>query len=228
MRALAAALLVAAVLPAAGARARAAAPGRLPEGWYADVDTSLGTFTIHLLPEQAPQTVAYFVGFAEGTIEYPDAFTGEMVKRPLYDGLKIHKVVFMERFEAGDPTGTGRGAPPFWVPREIGPYDFSRAYRVGMTGSSGGLISGALFFVAAVPEPSYNHVYNCFGEVVRGRDVVDAIVRVRTDEHKVPVKPVVIERVRVQKIGNPPPIPAPVRYRPRLPVLTPRVPGSSP
>ena len=160
-----------------------------------------------------------------GTMEFVDAFTGERVKRPFYDGLKIHSVHYMERFEAGDPTGTSRGAPPVWVPKENGPFDFSRPYRVGMTAAALKRISGVLFFVSAVSEPYLNTSHNCFGEVVVGKDAVDRIVGVRTDENKVPVDPVTIEHIRIRAVGSPPPIPEPRPYRPPIPVFKPRDPS---
>jgi peptidyl-prolyl cis-trans isomerase A (cyclophilin A) len=191
-----------------------ASSDRVP-GWYATVDTTLGAFTIHLLPEQAPQTVAHFVGFAQGTIEYTDIFTGNKVKTPLYDGMAIHRITPGQRLEAGDPTGTGRGAPPFWVPREPGPVDFNRPYRVGTTAAGGARLSGSLFFVSAVAEPYLSGKHNAFGEVVEGRDVVDKICAVPVDENKVPKEPgVKINKVTVFKVGDVPPLPAFERYRP--------------
>jgi peptidyl-prolyl cis-trans isomerase A (cyclophilin A) len=189
-----------------------------PQGWYAVVDTTLGSFTIRLLPEQAPQTVAHFAGFAEGRIEYVDILTGNKKKAPFYDGLAIHKVTPMQRFEAGDPTGTGHGMPLFYVPREPGPEDFTHPFRVGMTNASLGRISAELFFVSMVAEPYLNASYNCFGVVVEGRDVVEAICGVRTNAASVPITPVVIRHVAIVKSGNPPPLPEPVHYRPSRPV----------
>ena len=183
-------------------------------GWYATVDTTLGAFTIRLLPEQAPQSVAHFVGFAQGTIEYTDVFTGNAVKKPLYDGLAIHRITPGQRMEVGDPTATGRGAPPFWVPREPGPIAFDHPYRVGTTAAAGRRLSGSLFFVSSVPEPYLSGKHNAFGEVVEGREVVDKICAVPVDENKVPKEPVRINRVTVFRVGEPPPIPPPVRYRP--------------
>ncbi|HJQ97956.1 MAG TPA: peptidylprolyl isomerase [Candidatus Polarisedimenticolaceae bacterium] len=213
------------VLAAAAAHARLApvvspqeATAARAPGWYATVDTTLGAFTIRLLPEQAPQSVAHFVGFAQGTIEYTDPFTGNKVKAPLYDGLAIHRVTPAQRFEAGDPTGTGRGAPPWWVPSEPGPVDFNRPYRVGTTAAGGRRLSGSLFFVSAVSEPYLNGRHNAFGEVVEGRDVVDKICAVPVDENKVPKSPVLINKVTVFKVGEVPPIPPPVRYRPEQPI----------
>jgi peptidyl-prolyl cis-trans isomerase A (cyclophilin A) len=199
-----------------------------PQGWYAVIETSLGSFTVRLLPEQAPQTVAHFAAFAQGRMEWVDVTTGDKLKRPFYDGLAIHRVTSNQRFEAGDPTGTSHGAPLVWVPKEPGPVDFSRPFRVGMTGSSMQRVSGVLFFVSMVAEPYLNAAHNCFGEVVDGRNVVEAICGVRTDKNRVPVEPVTIKKVSIMKSGNPPPLPDPVRYRPPHPIPEARPADESP
>jgi peptidyl-prolyl cis-trans isomerase A (cyclophilin A) len=189
------------------------------EGWYAEVETTLGSFTIQLLPEQAPQTVAHFVAFATGRAEFVDPFTGDKKKAPYYDGLKVHKMAFARRFEIGDPTGTGHGMPPVWVPAEPGPNNFSRPYRVGMTSASMKRISGVLFFISIVAEPAYNYNHNCFGEVVEGRDVVERICNVRSDSRGAPLEPIIVRHIVIVKSGNPKPIPEPVSYEPPVPVL---------
>jgi peptidyl-prolyl cis-trans isomerase A (cyclophilin A) len=191
------------------------------------VETSLGSFTIKLLPEQAPQTVAHFAAFAEGRMEFVDPFTGDKKKAPYYDGLAIHKTTFAQRFEAGDSTGTGHGMPLVWVPSEPGPVNFSRPYRVGMTAASMKRISGVMFFVSIVAEPYLNSRHNCFGEVIEGRDVVDRICQVATNNRGVPLEPVVIRHVAIVKSGDPPPLPAPVPYDPPVPVLG-LTPGANP
>jgi peptidyl-prolyl cis-trans isomerase A (cyclophilin A) len=195
-----------------------AAPGPArPEGWYAEVETSLGSFTIRLIPEQAPQTVAHFAAFAQGKMEYVDPFTGNKKKAPFYDGMVIHKTSFARRFEAGDPTGTGHGMPPVWVPPEPGIINFAHPYRAGMTGASLKRISGVLFFVSIVAEPYLNASHNCFGEIVEGRDVVDRICVVKTDAKGHPLEPVTIRHIAIVKSGNPPPLPEPVAYEPPEP-----------
>lgn len=210
------------VLTLAVAALGATAKVERPQGWYALVDTTLGSFTIRLAPEQAPQTVAHFVAFAQGKMEWVDITTGNPKKGPFYDGLAIHRVTSGQRFEAGDPTGTGHGAPLVYVPKEPGPLDFSRPFRVGMTGSSLQRISGVVFFVIADAEPFLNAAHNCFGEVVEGQEVVQAICAVKTDRNRVPVTPVVINHVTIVKWGNPAPIPDPVHYSPPRPVPIPR------
>jgi peptidyl-prolyl cis-trans isomerase A (cyclophilin A) len=194
-------------------------PGR-PQGWYAVVETSMGSFTFRLLTEQAPQTVAHFAAFAQGRMEFVDPYTGTKKKVPYYDGLAIHKTKFAQRFEAGDWTGTGHGMPLVWVPSEPGPNNFSRPYRIGMTASSLKRISGVLFFATVVAEPVFNASHNCFGEIVEGRDVVDRICLVKTNEKGTPLEPVVIRRITIVKSGEPPPLPEPVPYEPPVPVFS--------
>jgi cyclophilin family peptidyl-prolyl cis-trans isomerase len=210
----------------------AASPGAAPqaeerpEGWYAVVETTLGSFTVRLLPEQAPQTVAHFAAFAEGRMEFVDLLTGNKKKVPFYDGLAIHRVTAGKRFEAGDPTGTGHGAPLVYVPREEGVDDFARPFRVGMTASSLQRISGVMFFVTMVAEPYLNAAHNCFGEVVEGRGVIEAICGVATTPDRVPITPVMIRHVAIVKSGSPPPLAEPVRYKPPRPAPEPRPPAT--
>jgi peptidyl-prolyl cis-trans isomerase A (cyclophilin A) len=51
-------------------------------GPYARFDTTQGAFTIRLFDQQAPWTVANFVGLAEGTKEWKDPVTGERKSLP--------------------------------------------------------------------------------------------------------------------------------------------------
>ena len=194
-------------------------PQGRPQGWYAVVETSMGSFTFKLLPEQAPQTVAHFAAFATGRMEFVDPYTGSKKKAPFYDGLTVHKTKFAQRFETGDRTGTGHGMPPVWVPSEPGMVNFSRPYRVGMTASSLKRISGVLFFVTIVAEPYLNSSHNCFGEIVEGRDVVEQICLVKTDDKGAPLEPVIIRKVTIVKSGDPAPLPEPVPYEPPVPVF---------
>lgn len=200
------------------------APDALPEGWYAVVDTSKGAFTVRLLAEQAPQTVAHFAAFAEGRLEWIDTETGRTMKEPYYDGVLVHKIATGERIEAGDRTGTGRGYPLVYVPLEKGPVDFTFPYRMGMTRSGGGKISAALFFVTGTAQSDLNGRFPCFGEVVKGKETVDAICATPVDREGRPAVPVEIRSIRISRSGNPPPIPEPVPYTPALIPFGPRSP----
>ena len=188
----------------------------LPVGWYAEVRLGPGRIIIHLHPEQAPQSVAHFTALAEGRLEWIDPFTGEPRSTPYYDGLEVHKVRAGQRFELGDPTGTGRGAAPFYVPEEgKAPASFDQPWRVGMTRASLGRISGSQFFVTAAPQPFLRERHPCFGTVVAGRDVVRTITEVRANSAGKPLQPIVVESVRVFRVGDVPDLPDPKSHDPK-------------
>jgi cyclophilin family peptidyl-prolyl cis-trans isomerase len=88
-----------------------------------------------------------------------------------------------------------------------------------MTAASMKRISGVLFFVSIVAEPYLNSRHNCFGEIVEGREVVDRICQVATNNRGAPLEPVLIRHVAIVKSGDPPPLAAPVPYDPPEPVF---------
>jgi peptidyl-prolyl cis-trans isomerase A (cyclophilin A) len=191
-------------------------PEKLPEGWYASIETSMGRIAIQLLPQQAPQSVAHFAALAEGQLEWTDPLTGEVRKNRFYNGNRIHKAVAGERFEAGSPDGTGRGGPVMWVSHEEarGPVNFGFPGRVGMTRAAGRRVSAYQFFVTAAAQPHLTGRHPCFGVVVSGMDVVLDITGVKTYSNGRPIEPVTIEEVRIFKIGDPPPLAKPVPHHP--------------
>jgi cyclophilin family peptidyl-prolyl cis-trans isomerase len=88
-----------------------------------------------------------------------------------------------------------------------------------MTSAALRKISGVLFFVSIVSEPYLNASHNCFGEIVDGREVVEQICNVKTDDNHAPLTPVVIRHVTIVKSGSPLPLPDPVPYTPPVPTL---------
>ncbi|MGT2667715.1 bifunctional Cof-type HAD-IIB family hydrolase/peptidylprolyl isomerase [Streptococcus rifensis] len=63
-------------------------------GPVATIKTNYGDLTIKLFPDQAPKTVANFVGLA---------------KEGYYDGVIFHRIIKDFMIQGGDPTGTGMG-----------------------------------------------------------------------------------------------------------------------
>ena len=90
-------------------------------GTYAVFETSQGTIVCRLFEKEAPQTVANFVGLAEGTKEFRDPRTGQNVKRPFYDGLSFHRVIPQFMIQGGCPLGTGTGDPGYRFADEFHP-----------------------------------------------------------------------------------------------------------
>ena len=83
------------------------------------IETNLGSIEVELFPDAAPETVANFVGLAEGSKAFVDAKTGETVTRPFYDGLTFHRVIPNFMIQGGCPLGTGTGDPGYKFKDEI-------------------------------------------------------------------------------------------------------------
>ncbi|MBC8431837.1 MAG: peptidylprolyl isomerase [Desulfobacterales bacterium] len=83
------------------------------------IQTNLGSIEVELFQNDAPETVANFIGLAEGTKEFKDAATGKKVKRPFYDGLIFHRVIKDFMIQGGCPLGSGTGGPGYKFDDEI-------------------------------------------------------------------------------------------------------------
>ncbi|MBW2567901.1 MAG: peptidylprolyl isomerase [Deltaproteobacteria bacterium] len=83
------------------------------------IQTNLGDIEVELFQNDAPDTVANFIGLAEGTKEFTDIKTGEKVKKPFYDGLIFHRVIKGFMIQGGCPQGDGRGGPGYSFADEI-------------------------------------------------------------------------------------------------------------
>src|SRR4051812_50051901 len=84
-------------------------------GVYARFDTTEGSFTVKLFEQEAPNTVANFVGLAEGTKEWKDPVTGEKKNEPFYDGVVFHRIINGFMIQGGDRLGQGTGGPAHQV-----------------------------------------------------------------------------------------------------------------
>jgi peptidyl-prolyl cis-trans isomerase A (cyclophilin A) len=170
-------------------------------GLYATFQTSEGNFTAVLFEKETPQTVANFVGLAEGRVAWRDPQTRKMVKKPLYQNFIFHRVVPHEAIQAGDPTGVGNHNCGVRVPDEFLPgLRFDKPGKLAMANSGQPDSGGCQFFISANITTTWTGKYTIFGQVVEGMDVVEKISRmpVRDERLVTPVKlvGVVIERVR--------------------------------
>jgi peptidyl-prolyl cis-trans isomerase A (cyclophilin A) len=75
--------------------------------------TELGDVEIEMWADIAPKTVANFVELASGAKEWKDPKTGQMVKKPFYDGLTFHRVINDFMIQGGCPKGDGTGDPGY-------------------------------------------------------------------------------------------------------------------
>ena len=162
--------------------------------------TSQGTFTIRLLPEHAPDTVANFVELATGRREWRDPRDRSTKTEPLYDGTVFHRVIPGFMIQGGDPEGTGRGGPGYAFADECPPGgpSFDRPGLLAMA-NAGPNTNGSQFFVTVAPTPHLTGKHSIFGEVVDGYEVVEAIAAVPRDSMDRPHEDVVLERVEIEE-----------------------------
>nr|WP_300148716.1 peptidylprolyl isomerase [Propionicimonas sp.] len=169
----------------------------------ATLHTNHGDIAITLFADQAPKTVANFVGLATGTKEYADPQTGARTTGKFYDGLGFHRIIDGFMIQGGCPLGTGTGGPGYSFDDEIHPeLVFNRPYLLAMANAGiqmGRGTNGSQFFITVVPTPHLNRKHTIFGEVAdeASRKVVDEIATVPTGRMDRPVEPVVITSVEV-------------------------------
>ncbi|WP_150239183.1 peptidylprolyl isomerase [Nocardiopsis quinghaiensis] len=163
----------------------------------ATLRTSEGDIEVELFPEDAPLTVANFVGLAEGE-GVPNPVTGEA---GFYDGTVFHRVIDEFMVQGGDPQGTGRGGPGYTFEDEFGSGREFDAPGVLAMANSGEDTNGSQFFLTVEPTPHLNGMHTIFGHVSdeESMDVLSGIAGVETDASDRPVQDVVLESVTVHR-----------------------------
>ncbi|RZV67837.1 MAG: peptidylprolyl isomerase [Flavobacteriaceae bacterium] len=161
------------------------------DGLFAEIVTEKDTIVVKLTPDKTPVTVANFVALAEGV--HPmvkDEYKGKRY----YDGLTFHRVLNDFMIQGGDPTATGSGDPGYKFETEAdSTLKHNKAGILSMANSGGWGTNGSQFFITHKETPwldtydengnlkrcSQPRVYchTVFGEVVKGQEVVDAIVQ---------------------------------------------------
>lgn len=160
-------------------------------------ETNRGRVACTLFPNESPQTVLNFVQLAEGTKEWEDPETGATVRRPLYDGTVIHRVIPGFMIQGGDPEGTGRGGPGYTFADEVdNGLTFDVPGKLAMA-NRGPDTNGSQFFITDRGTPHHlDGKHTIFGQC-ENLDVVEAIAESERDGRDRPVQPVVIEGVRI-------------------------------
>jgi len=172
-----------------------------PVGTYAIFETSLGNIVIKLLVNEAPKTVANFVGLAEGTKEFTNEKTGKKEKRPFYDGLIFHRVIPDFMIQGGCPHGSGMGGPGYKFADEFHPsLKHSKAGKLSMA-NSGPNTNGSQFFITVAPTSWLDNKHTIFGEVIEGQDVANKISVVAKDRNDRPNPSVTIKHVKIERVS---------------------------
>ncbi|MFN7087164.1 MAG: peptidylprolyl isomerase [Burkholderiales bacterium] len=165
-------------------------------GPQVELKTSMGTITLELHPDKAPQTVENFLqyvkdGFYDGTIFHRvipgfmiqgGGFTADFVQKKTREAIRNEAASGLK-----NTTGT------IAMARTADPHSATAQFFINVADN------GFLDFTAPTPQ---GYGYCVFGKVVKGMDVVDRIARVATGPGKpphrdVPSKPVFIERAKI-------------------------------
>ena len=125
--------------------------------YIATLHTQKGNVLIQLFADKAPMTVNSFIFLA---------------RSGWYDNITFHRVIPELYAQTGDPSGTGKGNPGYYVITEIDPaLTFDKPGMVAMV-NSGPDTSGSQFFITYAPAAQFDGKYTIFGEVLSGMEVL--------------------------------------------------------
>ena len=145
--------------------------------------TNVGTIEIKLFPEVAPKAVENFTTH---------------IKNGYYDGLIFHRVIPGFMIQGGDPTGTGRGGESIWKKDFKDEFKanvvFDKPYILAMA-NRGRNTNGSQFFITLAATPHLNGMHTIFGEVIKGKDVINKIAKVTTSGNQRGNKPLFEQKI---------------------------------
>ena len=125
--------------------------------YIATLHTEKGDVVLQLFADKAPMTVNSFLFLA---------------RNGWYKNITFHRVIPDLFAQTGDPSGTGKGNPGYYIITEIDPaLIFDKPGMVAMV-NSGPDTSGSQFFITYGPTTQYNGQYTIFGQVLSGMDVL--------------------------------------------------------
>jgi peptidyl-prolyl cis-trans isomerase A (cyclophilin A) len=182
----------------------AQAPAREP-GLYATIVTSMGPIGIKLYEAESPITVKNFIDLEKGRKPWRDPKTGQMVRRPLYNGTTFHRVIPNFMIQGGDPKGDGTGDVGFTIKDEFNRnLNFHRKGVVAMANIGEPNTGACQFFITVAAVPHLDGKHTIFGQVVENYDLVEKISRLKTSRSDKPVTPVYIKTIMFERVGPAP------------------------
>ncbi len=126
------------------------------------IHTEKGDMKVEFYDKDAPNTVKNFL---------------DLAKKGFYDGLTFHRVIPGFVIQGGCPDGTGAGGPGYKIKCELtGGNQFHDRGVLSMA-HAGRDTGGSQFFICHSRQNTahLDRNHTCFGKVVEGLDVIDAI-----------------------------------------------------
>ncbi len=126
------------------------------------INTVKGTMKVEFYENDAPNTVANFV---------------KLAKSGFYDGLTFHRVIPDFVIQGGCPNGTGAGGPGYSIKCETSGGNQYHDRGVLSMAHAGKDTGGSQFFIchSRTNTAHLDRRHTCFGKVVEGLEVIDAI-----------------------------------------------------
>lgn len=126
------------------------------------INTVKGSMDVEFYENDAPNTVANFV---------------KLAKSGFYDGLTFHRVIPNFVIQGGCPYGTGVGGPGYTIKCETSGNNQYHDRGVLSMAHAGKDTGGSQFFICHSRENTahLDRHHTCFGKVVKGLEVIDAI-----------------------------------------------------
>ena len=158
------------------------------------IKTSAGVMVLELWPDVAPRTVENFKALA---------------RKGFYDGTAFHRVIKGFMIQGGDPLTRdpakeakwGEGGPGYVIRGEFNERVHERGV-ISMARADDPDSAGSQFFICLAPASSpnmenLNRKYACFGQVIKGDDVLEKIASAPTHPPDRPNARQEVESVRI-------------------------------
>ena len=128
----------------------------------AEIHTEKGMMKVDFYDEDAPNTVDNFI---------------KLSKSGFYDGFTFHRVIPDFVIQGGCPQGTGSGGPGYNIKCELDGDNQYHDRGVLSMAHAGRDTGGSQFFVchSRTNTSHLDRKHTCFGKVVDGLEVIDAI-----------------------------------------------------
>lgn len=128
----------------------------------AEIITAKGTMKVEFYEKDAPNTVQNFV---------------DLSKKGFYDGLTFHRVIPNFVIQGGCPKGNGAGDPGYKIKCELDGENQYHDRGVLSMAHAGRNTGGSQFFICHSRDNTahLDRNHTCFGKVVEGLEVIDAI-----------------------------------------------------